>query len=171
MKVWVTTHRQASVVLLLCMSNTNCGFLITFTQKLRGRQSLFQVWRTSASWIWCWSAQSSRESNMYLMASGRAKSLCAEDGLEEVVHELLQRALGGQRPRQVDLANHLATAVALALVQVATVLDQVPQLGALSRSGVIMGVCERQLSGQLAVRGMLSYLVGDLVKVEESEIL
>ena len=108
---------------------------------------------------------------MYLMASGRAKSLCAEDGLEEVVHELLQRALGGQRPRQVDLANHLATAVALALVQVATVLDQVPQLGALSRSGVIMGVCERQLSGQLAVRGMLSYLVGDLVKVEESEIL
>ena len=37
MKVWATTDRQASVMLLLWMSNTNCGFLITFTQKRRGR--------------------------------------------------------------------------------------------------------------------------------------
>ena len=37
MKVWATTDRQASVMLLLWMSNTNWGFLITFTQKRRGR--------------------------------------------------------------------------------------------------------------------------------------
>ncbi|CAB1346210.1 unnamed protein product, partial [Coregonus sp. 'balchen'] len=35
MKVWATTDRQASVMLLLWMSNTNWGFLITFTQNLR----------------------------------------------------------------------------------------------------------------------------------------
>lgn len=40
-------------------------------------QLLFQVWRTSASWIWCWSACSSRKSNMYLMARGRAEPRCA----------------------------------------------------------------------------------------------
>ena len=37
MKVWATTDRQASVMLFLWMSNTNWGFLITFTQNLRGR--------------------------------------------------------------------------------------------------------------------------------------
>lgn len=37
MKVWATTDKQASVMLLLWMSNTNWGFLITFTQKRRGR--------------------------------------------------------------------------------------------------------------------------------------
>ena len=37
MKVWATTDKQASVILLLWMSNTNCGFLITFTQKRRGK--------------------------------------------------------------------------------------------------------------------------------------
>lgn len=37
MKVWATTDRQASVMLFLWMSNTNCGFLITFTQKRSGR--------------------------------------------------------------------------------------------------------------------------------------
>ena len=37
MKVWATTDRQASVMLPLWMSNTNWGFLITFTQKRRGR--------------------------------------------------------------------------------------------------------------------------------------
>lgn len=37
MKVWATTDRQASVMLLLCMSKTNWGFLITFTQNRRGR--------------------------------------------------------------------------------------------------------------------------------------
>ena len=37
MKVWATTERQASVMLPLWMSNTNWGFLITFTQKRRGR--------------------------------------------------------------------------------------------------------------------------------------
>lgn len=36
-KVCATTDRQASVMLLLWMSNTNWGFLITFTQKRRGR--------------------------------------------------------------------------------------------------------------------------------------
>uniref|UniRef100_A0A8C0Y831 Uncharacterized protein n=1 Tax=Cyprinus carpio carpio TaxID=630221 RepID=A0A8C0Y831_CYPCA len=40
MKVCATTDRQASVMLLLWMSNTNCGFLITFTQNRRGR-----LWR------------------------------------------------------------------------------------------------------------------------------
>ena len=39
MKVWATTDRQASVMLFLWMSKTNCGFLITFTQKRRGRLS------------------------------------------------------------------------------------------------------------------------------------
>lgn len=34
-------------------------------------QLLFQVWRTSVSWIPCLSACSSRKSNMYLMARGR----------------------------------------------------------------------------------------------------
>lgn len=37
MKVCATTDRQASVMLLLWMSKTNCGFFITFTQKRRGR--------------------------------------------------------------------------------------------------------------------------------------
>jgi hypothetical protein len=37
MKVWATTDRHASVILFLWMSNTNWGFLITFTQNLRGR--------------------------------------------------------------------------------------------------------------------------------------
>lgn len=38
--------------------------------------------------------------------------------------------LGGQQPRQVDLRHHFAPAVALALVGVVVVLDQVPELGA-----------------------------------------
>ncbi|TNN59333.1 hypothetical protein EYF80_030436 [Liparis tanakae] len=37
MKVWATTDRQASVMLFLWMSNTNWGFLMTFTQNRRGR--------------------------------------------------------------------------------------------------------------------------------------
>lgn len=36
-------------------------------------QLLFQVWRTCGSWMPCLSACSSRKSNMYLMASGRAE--------------------------------------------------------------------------------------------------
>lgn len=108
MKVWATTDRQASVMLFLWMSNTNWGFLITFTQKRSGRlgreryhetmdtinqihtqrrnsqpnhchlfcnvshQLLFQVCRTSESDMECLSACSSRKSNMYLMARGRA---------------------------------------------------------------------------------------------------
>lgn len=37
MKVWATTDKHASVILLLCISNTNCGFLITFTQNRKGK--------------------------------------------------------------------------------------------------------------------------------------
>lgn len=36
-KVWATTDKHASVMLLLWMSNTNWGFLITFTQNRSGR--------------------------------------------------------------------------------------------------------------------------------------
>ena len=43
----------------------------------RWYQLLFQVWRTSGSLICRWSACSSRKSNMYLMASGRAEPRCA----------------------------------------------------------------------------------------------
>lgn len=41
-----------------------------------GYQLLFQVCRTSVSWILCLSACSSRKSNMYLMAKGRALPRC-----------------------------------------------------------------------------------------------
>lgn len=41
-----------------------------------GYQLLFQVCRTSVSWMLCLSACSSRKSNMYLMASGRALPRC-----------------------------------------------------------------------------------------------
>ena len=37
---------------------------------------LFQVCRTSVSWMLCLSACSSRKSNMYLMARGRALPRC-----------------------------------------------------------------------------------------------
>lgn len=37
MKVWATTDKHASVMLLLWMSKTNCGFLITFTQNRKGK--------------------------------------------------------------------------------------------------------------------------------------
>ena len=40
-------------------------------------QLLFQVWRTCGSWMPCLSACSSRKSNMYLMARGRAEPRCA----------------------------------------------------------------------------------------------
>lgn len=40
-------------------------------------QLLFHVWRTSVSYMPCLSACSSRKSNMYLMASGRALPRCA----------------------------------------------------------------------------------------------
>lgn len=53
MKVWATTDRQASVMLLLWMSNTNCGFLITFTQKRRGRlQADGCMVRQQPLWRW-----------------------------------------------------------------------------------------------------------------------
>lgn len=42
----------------------------------RGYQLLFQVCRTSVSWMPCLSACSSRKSNMYLMARGRALPRC-----------------------------------------------------------------------------------------------
>ena len=41
-----------------------------------GYQLLFQVCRTSVSWMLCLSACSSRKSNMYLMARGRALPRC-----------------------------------------------------------------------------------------------
>lgn len=43
---------------------------------LRSHQLLFQVCRTSVSWMPCLSACSSRKSNMYLMASGSALPRC-----------------------------------------------------------------------------------------------
>ena len=49
-----------------------CGFRLLFTHQL-----LFQVWRTCGSWMPCLSACSSRKSNMYLMARGRAEPRCA----------------------------------------------------------------------------------------------
>ena len=49
-----------------------CGFHLPFTHQL-----LFQVWRTCGSWMPCLSACSSRKSNMYLMARGRAEPRCA----------------------------------------------------------------------------------------------
>lgn len=42
MKVWATTDKQASVMLLLWMSNTNWGFLITFTQKRSGKLQMLK---------------------------------------------------------------------------------------------------------------------------------
>jgi hypothetical protein len=39
-----------------------------------------------------------------------------EDRLEEVVHELLERSLRGQQPRQVDLRDHLAVSLTLLII-------------------------------------------------------
>ena len=62
----------------------------------------------------------------------------AEDRLEEVVDELLERALRGQEPRQVDLRDHLVVPLAV-LVVVPLVSHQVPDLEA-----VVVVVVERR---------------------------
>ena len=54
---------------------------------------------------------------------------CAEDCLEEVIHELLQRALGGEQPGQVDLRHQLVTPLVV-LLRVGVVSDQMPHLDA-----------------------------------------
>ncbi len=48
----------------------------------------------------------------------------AEDGLEEIVHELLHGPLGGEQARQVDLRDQLVRALVLLIVRV--VAHQVP---------------------------------------------
>ena len=53
----------------------------------------------------------------------------AEDCLEEVIHELLQRALGGEQPGQVDLGHQLVAPLVV-LLGVGVVADQVPHLDA-----------------------------------------
>ena len=53
----------------------------------------------------------------------------AEDCLEEVIHELLQRALGGEQPGQVDLGYQLVAPLVV-LLGVGVVADQVPHLDA-----------------------------------------
>ena len=57
----------------------------------------------------------------------RAAVRRAEDGLEQIVHELLQGALGGQQARQVDLRDHLVAALAVTLLRL-RVTDEVPHL-------------------------------------------
>lgn len=42
---------------------------------------------------------------------GGAPIGCAEDGLKEVIHELLQGAFGGEETGQIDLRDHFAAAV------------------------------------------------------------
>ena len=49
-----------------------------------------------------------------------------EDGLEQVVHELLHGALGGEEACEVDLGDHFVRSLVLARVGVVT--HQVPQL-------------------------------------------
>lgn len=61
---------------------------------------------------------------------GRAPVRCAEYRLEQIVDELLQRALRGQQPRQVDLRHHFVAPLALLLRVGVVVLDQVPDLQA-----------------------------------------
>lgn len=103
MKVWATTDRQESTMFDLWMSNTKLGFLMRFTQNLRGKTRqkrevrfkltskslgcfwsyrngkllLFQVCTTSGSVMPCKRAWSSRKSNMYFIASGSAEPRCA----------------------------------------------------------------------------------------------
>ena len=50
----------------------------------------------------------------------------AEDSLEEVVDELLERAFRGQQPRQVDLRDHLAVPLTF-LVIVPLVSHKMPE--------------------------------------------
>ena len=56
----------------------------------------------------------------------------AEDGLEQVVHVLLQRYLGGQQPSQVDLRHHLVGALVASVlpahVRMVVVTHQMPHL-------------------------------------------
>ena len=54
---------------------------------------------------------------------------CAEDCLEEIIHELLQRPLGGEEPRQVNLRHQLVAALVI-LLGVGVVADQMPHLNA-----------------------------------------
>ena len=54
---------------------------------------------------------------------------CAENCLEQVVHELLERALGGQQPRQVDLGDQLVAPLVV-LLTVGVVAHQVPHFDA-----------------------------------------
>lgn len=55
MNIWATTDKQASTIFDLCISNTKSGFLITFTQNLRGKlqninKSLYIFKKQATSW-------------------------------------------------------------------------------------------------------------------------
>ena len=52
----------------------------------------------------------------------------AEDGFKQIVHELLERALGGEQPRQIDLGDHLVAPLAVSLLGLG-VTHEVPHLG------------------------------------------
>ena len=69
--VCAITPNDASTVIVLLISNIKSGFLIKFTQNLKGKQFDFQEWMTSGS-VMPWScASESRRSKSHLTGGGR----------------------------------------------------------------------------------------------------
>ena len=72
--VWAITDNEASTVGVLLTSKTKSGFLMKFTQNLRGKLFDFQACSTSGSNILCFLAPSSSKSNNHLIAGGKSLS-------------------------------------------------------------------------------------------------
>ena len=51
----------------------------------------------------------------------------AEDCLEQIVHKLLQRSLGGEQPGEVDLGHQLVAPLVV-LLRVGVMADEMPHL-------------------------------------------